>query len=71
MALAVIDRFEGKKAVLLIGDSEKKVVFPVSELPDGLNEGDYIRIDISYDKEATEAAQREADELLSELKGKQ
>lgn len=70
MAQAVIDRFEGEKAVLLVGDSEKKVVFPVSELPDGLNEGDYIRIDISYDKEATEAAQNEAEALLSELKAK-
>lgn len=69
MAFAVIDRFEGKKAVLLVGEAEKEVVFPVSELPKGLNEGDYLKIDITYDKEATEAAQKEAAELLRELKG--
>ena len=43
MAFAVIDRFEEDKAVLLVGEQEKKVVFPADELPAGLSEGDYIR----------------------------
>ena len=36
MATAMIDRFEEDKAVLLVGEDEKKVVFPISELPAGL-----------------------------------
>ncbi|MGN0941043.1 MAG: DUF3006 domain-containing protein [Selenomonadaceae bacterium] len=68
MIKAVIDRFEGKKAVLLVGDDEKEVVFPADELPDGLSEGDYISIDIAYDEEATQAAAAEAEALLAELK---
>ena len=69
MISAVIDRFEGKKAVLLLGDDEKQVVFPKSELPEGVEEGDYLKIDIEVDREATEAAQREAEQLLKDIKG--
>ena len=63
MAMAVIDRFEEDKAVLLVGSAEKKVVFPAEELP----EGDYIRLDISFDEEATRAAREEAAALLRDL----
>lgn len=69
MAFAVIDRFEGKKAVLLVGEAEKEVIFPKSELPEEAAEGDYLKIDITVDHEATEAAVQEAAELLKELKG--
>ena len=67
MAMAVIDRFEEDKAVLLVGCAEKKVVFPAEELPEGLQEGDYIRLDISFDEEATRAAREEAAALLRDL----
>lgn len=70
MIKAVIDRFEGKKAVLLVGDDEQKVIFPRSELPNELSEGDYIKIEISYDEEATREAVREGAELLRELQGR-
>ena len=43
---AVIDRFEGENAVLLVGDDERQVVFPAAALPEGLNEGDYLRMSI-------------------------
>ncbi|MCI6085380.1 DUF3006 domain-containing protein [Selenomonas sp.] len=66
MISAYIDRFEEDKAVLLLGDDMKKVNFPKSYLPDGLAEGDYITMDIAYDKEATEAAEEEARKLMSE-----
>jgi len=69
MAFAVIDRFEADKAVLLVGEEEKKVVFPADELPVGLSEGDYIRWDISFDEERTKEAREEATALLKELKG--
>lgn len=67
MTTAVIDRFEDDKAVLLLGEDEKKVVFPVSELPEGAEEGDYLKIKITYDAEATAAAAEEAARLLKEL----
>lgn len=68
MTMAVIDRFEGDNAILLIGKIEQQVVFPTSELPAGLNEGDYLRIDISYDAEATEKAMHESMSLLNQLR---
>ena len=69
MATAVIDRFEGDKAILLVGQDEQRVVFPVSELPGGLNEGDYLHIDVSYDAETTEKAMSESMILLNEIRG--
>ena len=69
MATAVIDRFVEDKAVLLVGDTETVVIFPASELPEGLSEGDYIRLDISYDEEATKAALAEAQALLHDIQG--
>ena len=66
MISAYIDRFEGDLAVLLLGDDMKKVNFPKSCLPPGVGEGDYLRIDIAYDKEATEKAEQEALDLLKD-----
>ena len=54
MISAYIDRLEGDLAVLLLGDEMKKVNFPVCFLPDEVGEGDYLKLDISYDKEANE-----------------
>ena len=70
--LAVIDRFEEDKAVLLVSDEfddELKIKFPRKLLPKDFNlkEGDYISLDIKYDEEATKEAQKEAQELLALL----
>ena len=72
MMLAVIDRFEEDKAVLLVSDEfddELKIKFPRKLLPKDLNlkEGDYISLDIKYDEEATKDAQKEAQELFALL----
>ena len=64
---AVIDRFEGENAVLLVGEDEQQVIFPAKELPAGLNEGDYLRMNIVYDTDATQSAQEEAARLLESL----
>lgn len=64
---AVIDRFEGENAVLLVGEDEQQVIFPAKELPEGLNEGDYLRMNIVYDTDATQSAQEEAARLLESL----
>ena len=69
MTTAVIDRFEGDNAVLLVGKKEQEVVFPASELPNGLNEGDYLHMHISYDAETTEKAMNESTSLLNEIRG--
>lgn len=66
---AVIDRFEEDNAVLLIGEDDQQAIFPAASLPEGLSEGDYIRMEISYDVKATKAAMEEAARLLDELRG--
>lgn len=67
MLYAVIDRFEEDKAVLLVGESETKVVFPRRLLPRGLREGDYLQLNIAYDEVATQRARAEAKSLLTAL----
>ncbi|BAL83688.1 hypothetical protein SELR_19800 [Selenomonas ruminantium subsp. lactilytica TAM6421] len=64
MISAYIDRYEGNLAVLLLGEEMKKVNFPREFLPEDVDEGDYIKIDIALDKEANDAAEQEALELL-------
>ena len=66
MISAYIDRVEGDLAVLLLGEDMKKVNFPVSYLPANTGEGDYLKLELSYDKEATERAEQEALELLKD-----
>ena len=68
MLKAVVDRLEGKKAVLLVGEAEKTVNFPVALLPKGIQEGCYLKISIEYDEISTEQAKQEAAALLAELK---
>lgn len=65
---AVVDRFEDGNAVLLVGQDERQAVFPAASLPEGISEGDYIRMEISYDAEATKAAAEESARLLKELR---
>ena len=69
MTMAVIDRFEGENAVLLVGKNEQQVIFPTSELPKDLNEGDYLRMNISFDAEATKSALNESASLLNKIGG--
>ena len=66
MISAYIDRFEGNLAVLLLGEAMKKVNFPKQYLPPEVHEGDYLKLDIAFDPEATAAAEQEAQNLLNE-----
>lgn len=63
----VIDRFEGNKAVLLLGDEEVQVIWPRESLPGEAKEGDIVTIELQVDHEATSAARAEADRLLEEI----
>jgi len=64
---AVIDRFEGNKAVLLVGDDEAQVVWPKRILPSEVKEGDILRIEVQIDSLATVAAKAEAENLLKQV----
>ena len=67
---AVIDRFEGKKAVLLVGDEEVQVVWPCEFLTSDAEEGDILQIDLQIDPVATKMAKAEAERLLQQVLAK-
>lgn len=64
---AVIDRFEGHKAVLLVGENETAVSWPCASLPDDATEGDILQFTITIDSEATRAARGVAEDLLRKI----
>jgi len=64
---AVIDRFEGDKAVLLLGEAEIAVVWPRKLLPAGVKEGTIMQLRLTEDPAATRAARAAAAELLKEI----
>lgn len=64
---AVVDRFEGDKAVLLLADETKQVAFPRVCLPSEVKEGDYLAVMIEINEERTREARAEAESLLAEL----
>lgn len=68
--VAVVDRFEGNKAILLLGDEEIQVVWPRESLPAEVKEADILTIDLQIDTEATYAAKTEAERLLKEIAAK-
>lgn len=68
MVQVVVDRFEENKAVLLVGELEDRVVFPKKYLPENINEGDYLQLNIVYDPEMTREARKEAEALQQGLK---
>jgi hypothetical protein len=46
MEKAVIDRFEGEYAVLLVGEEQRKMDVPRSKLPKGAREGSWVQVEI-------------------------
>ena len=65
---AVVDRFEGNKAVLLLADETKQSAFPRVCLPPETKEGDYLSIVIEIDEERTRQAEAEVKALLAKLR---
>lgn len=47
---AVIDRFEGDKAVLAVGEEHDRLVVLKSFLPKGAKEGDWLKVDVEDDR---------------------
>jgi hypothetical protein len=66
---AVIDRFEDDRAVLLVGEDERQVIWLRQDLPPETVEGDIVRFDIAFDGQATRQARAGAEELLRRLTG--
>ncbi|KWW15468.1 MULTISPECIES: DUF3006 domain-containing protein [Bacillaceae] len=69
MQQGIIDRFEGKIAVVEIDGGEMKDI-PKHSLPKGAKIGDMLIIDndkITISKEGTEKLRKEIDELMDEL----
>jgi hypothetical protein len=46
---AVVDRFEGAFAVLLIGENSRKVDIPRKMLPKGTKEGTWLQVEFEAD----------------------
>ena len=69
MKQGIIDRFEGKIAVVEIDGGDMKD-FPKSALPKGAKVGDMLIIDgdaITVSKEGTRKLKKEIDDLMDEL----
>ena len=65
----VVDRFEGKLAVL-IDESGEEIIFPEKYLPPETQEGDILRFEISPDKELTQRKKKNIRRLIDKLKKK-
>ena len=66
---AVIDRFEDNDlAVLLVGEDESEQVdWPVKLLPEGVQDGDHLRVTITIDKQSRQAREKRVEELRDRL----
>ena len=73
---AVVDRFEEDKAVLLVGDDERRLIVDREALPHGTREGHWLRITVQdgllvsaeIDEAETEAAQARVAAKLDALR---
>lgn len=73
---AVIDRFEGDKAVLLVGEEEDKLIVPRAFLPPGVKEGYWLQVDVeddrvlsaTLDENETKKAKERIEEKLARLR---
>ena len=65
---AVVDRFEGEYAVLLIEEDKIRVDFPRKLLPDGTREGSWLTVNLKLDRERTKKQEEKIAELLNKLK---
>jgi len=68
---AVIDRIVNNIGVLLIGDEELKVDFPLKLLPKGSKEGNWLKITVEPDQAGTAKQTEKIEGMLDKLKNKQ
>ena len=66
-----VDRIEEDTAVLLIRPKEdKKVIWPLSFLPEDTKEGDILDIEINRDEKTKEDSKKRVENLINKLKNK-
>lgn len=78
MERAVIDRFEGELAVLLVGDDEREIVIPVTDLPEGSGPGAWLKVafeagklkEAQLDPETTRLRRSRIQERMNRLLGR-
>jgi hypothetical protein len=76
MMKAVIDRFEGRFAVLIVGEDEQRMNILKKRLPRQSKEGDWLQVEIqngeiisaAMDKEETASAEQRIAEKLARLR---
>ena len=76
MMKAVIDRFEGEYAILIIGDDEQRLNVPRKLLPSNAREGHWLQLDIQdgeasnikIDEQETDQAKQRIAEKLARLR---
>ena len=64
---AVIDRFEGNYAVVLVGNEEVKIDIPKELLPKGAEEGSWLKFNLDLDPEGTEKQKKKIEDKLKNL----
>ena len=67
---AVVDRFEGEYAILMVGDPEESVDFPKKLLPKGTKEGSWLWLDFELDPEGEEKQREKMKNLMDKLVNK-
>ncbi len=67
---AVIDRLEGDLAVLLFGEEEIKVDFPLALLPHGVKEGSWLKVSFEMDLKGEQKQREKIEGLLQKLRNK-
>ncbi|MGQ9524011.1 MAG: DUF3006 domain-containing protein [Armatimonadota bacterium] len=67
---AFLDRIEGAKAVLLLGEQQRDTLaIPTYYLPNEAREGQVLRVTIEIDEDGTRSAEQKVASLLRELTG--
>ncbi len=67
---AVIDRFEGDYAIVLVGDVEIKLDIPRELLPKSAKEGSWLNVSFQLDPEGENKQREKVSKLLDKLKSK-
>ena len=65
---AFVDQINDGIATLLLGDDESvRITIPVALLPEGVREGQVLKLAVSVDLESTKQAKKRTQELLDKL----
>jgi len=65
---ALVDRIEGKTAVVLLGEEEKESFhIPIDFLPSGIKEGDILTFKIASAKDRTKEAKEKVRRMIEKL----